>query len=62
MREKREVGEIEGNYATVLNISQWKQRKQGRCTKGSQNSNCGIRMHWHEGAKCHWYPYAPMHR
>jgi len=60
MREEREVGEIEESYAII--VRNWKPRKQGRCTKGSQNSNCGIRMHWPEGAKCHWYPYATMHR
>ena len=34
MREKREVGEIEGNYATVLNISQLEAKKTGALHKG----------------------------
>ena len=34
MREEREVGEIEGNYATMLNISQLEAKKTGALHKG----------------------------
>ena len=34
MREEREVGEIEGNYATMLNISQLEAKKTGALLKG----------------------------